>query len=193
MHATIPSPLRTQRLLLRPWAPDDAAALAPVLAANVAHLGDWIPRHVSTPLPPAELKLRLAGFAADFASEKAFRFAMLTPDGVRLLGEADLFPRDATRRVALAEADRVELGYWLDAAATGKGLATEATRALMEAAAAIPGMTQAEIRCDVANVASAAIPQRLGFHLAAVEGETQVWRKAMHHTPVVAAPGHAER
>lgn len=181
MHRAIPSPLRTQRLLLRPWAPEDAAALAPVLAANVAHLGTWIPQHVATPLPPAELAERLAGFAADFAEERAFRFAMLTPDGAQLLGEADLFPRDAMGRVSLAGADRVELGYWLDAAATGQGLATEATLALMEVAASLQAMTHAEIRCDVANAPSAAIPRRLGFQLAAVEGNTQIWRKELSH------------
>lgn len=190
MHTTIPSTLRTQRLLLRPWAPDDAEALAPVLAANVAHLGAWIPQHVATPLPPAELAKRLAGFAADFGEERAFRFAMLTADGTQILGEADLFPRDATGRVALAGADRVELGYWLDAAATGQGLATEATLALMEVAASLPAMTHAEIRCDVANVPSAAIPRRLGFHLAAVEGERQVWRKELTR-PAPAPPGTA--
>lgn len=187
MHATIPSPLRTQRLLLRPWAPEDAAALAPVLAANVAHLGAWIPQHVATPLPPVELAERLAGFAADFAEGRAFRFALLTPDGAQLLGEADLFPRDATGRVSLAGADRVELGYWLDAAATGQGLATEATLALMEVAAGLPAMTHAEIRCDVANAPSAAIPRRLGFHLATVEGDTQIWRKELAH-PVTRPP-----
>lgn len=187
MDATIPSSLRTQRLLLRPWAPEDAEALAPVLAANVAHLGAWIPQHVATPLPPADLAKRLAGFAADFAEERTFRFAMFTLDGAQVLGEADLFPRNDTGRVALARADRVELGYWLDAAATGQGLATEATRALMEVAASLPAMTHAEIRCDVANVPSAAIPRRLGFHLAAVEGDTQIWRKELAH-PVTRPP-----
>lgn len=181
MHATIPSSLRTPRLLLRPWTPDDADALAPVLAANVTHLGSWIPQHVSTPLPPAELAHRLAGFAADFAEERAFRFAILTPNGAQVLGEADLFPRNATGRVSLPAADRVELGYWLDAAATGQGLATEATRVLMEVAASLPAMAHAEIRCDVENVPSAAIPQRLGFHLDAVEGDTQIWRKDLAH------------
>jgi RimJ/RimL family protein N-acetyltransferase len=177
--------LRTDRLLLRSWAPEDAAALYPVLAANVAHLGAWIPRHVATPIPPTELAERLRGFAADFAEGKAFRFAMLTPDSAQVLGEADLFPRAAAGRVPLVDADRVELGYWLDAAATGQGLATEATRALLELAASLPGMTHAEIRCDAANAPSAAIPGRLGFHLASVEGETQVWRKELAgHTPI---------
>jgi RimJ/RimL family protein N-acetyltransferase len=178
-HAAIPATLRTERLLLRAWAPTDAPALAPMLVANVAHLGQWIPAHVSTPAPVPALAERLAGFAADFDHGRAYRYALLTPDGSRLLGEADLFPRAASGRVPLAAADRVELGYWLDAAVTGQGFATEATRALFGVAATLPGLSHAEIRCDGGNGASAAVPGRLGFHLASVEGTVQVWRKSL--------------
>ena len=177
MSSLIPVTLRTERLLLRAWSPDDASALQPVLAANVTHLGPWIPARVSTPVP--ELAVRLAGYAADFAAGRAFRYALLSHDGTQVLGEVDLFPRAASGRVPLAEADHVELGYWLDAAATGQGLATEAARALFAVAATLPGMTHVDIRCDVANGASAAVPHWLGFHLAGVEGELQVWRKRL--------------
>jgi RimJ/RimL family protein N-acetyltransferase len=78
--------------------------------------------------------------------------------------------------VPLEAADHVELGYWLDAAATRRGLAAEAIRALLAVAATLPGMTHVEIRCDAANRPSAAVPRRLGFHLAAVEGNMQVRR-----------------
>jgi RimJ/RimL family protein N-acetyltransferase len=184
----IPATLRTARLLLRSWNAADAPALAPVLAANVAHLSRWIPAHVSTPVPPHELAERLAGFEADFAAGRAFRYALLTPDESRVFGEADLFPRSAAGRVALPAADRVELGYWLDAAVTGRGLATEAARALLGVAAALPGMIDAEIRCDQANEPSATIPRRLGFHLASVEDELQIWRKPLERAEPVASP-----
>ena len=69
---------------------------------------------------------------------RAFRFALLTHDGVHVLGEVNLFPRSAAGRVPLAEADHVELGYWLDATATGKGLATEAAGALLAVATSPP-------------------------------------------------------
>lgn len=179
LHAAVAPSLRTARLLLRAWAPTDAPALAPLLEANVAHLGSWIPAHVSTPAPVPALAARLAGFAADFDGARAYRYAMFTADGGRLLGEVDLFPRAADGRVPLAAADRVELGYWLGAAATGQGYATEATRALFDLAAALPGLSHAEIRCDSGNTASAAVPQRLGFELASVEGTLQVWRKPL--------------
>lgn len=186
MRRRVPTTLRTSRLHMRPWDAADAPALLPVLEANVAHLGPWIPAHVSTPVPLPELAERLAGFGADFAAGRAFRWALLARDGGRVLGEADLFPRAASGRVSLDDGDHVELGYWLDAAATGQGLVTEAMRALLDVAASLPGMTHAEIRCDAANAPSAAVPRRLGFALAGVEGDTQVWRMAL-------APGDALR
>jgi RimJ/RimL family protein N-acetyltransferase len=164
--ASIPTSLRTARLLLRAWTAADAPALLPILEANRAHLGPWIPAHVSAPVPLSTLAARLAAFADDFAAGRGFRYALLTPDGMRLLGEADLFPRSAAGRVPLSDADRVEIGYWLDAAVTGQGLATGAARALLDVAATLPGITHAEIRCEAANAPSAAVPRRIGFTLA---------------------------
>lgn len=176
MDLPVPTTLRTARLLLRAWEAGDAPLLLPVLHANVDHLAPWIPARVSTPVPMPELAARLAGFADDFTAGRAWRYALLTPDGARVLGEVDLFPRAATGRVPYAEADHVEIGYWLDSAATGQGLAVEAAGAMLTLAATLPGLTHAEIRCDVANAASAAVPKRLGFHLATVEAAQQVWR-----------------
>jgi RimJ/RimL family protein N-acetyltransferase len=163
----VPAVLETPRLRLRAWSPLDGPGLLPILEANRSHLGPWIPPRVAAPAPLAELAARLSAFARDFEAARAFRFAMLKRDDDRLIGEADLFPRDAERRVPLAAADRVELGYWLDSIAVGQGYATEATQALLDLAATMSGIVQAEIRCESANAPSAAIPRRLGFTLSA--------------------------
>lgn len=177
MTHPVPSTLHTARLLLRPWSPGDAPALRPVLEANQAHLSPWIPAHVYTPLPVPELAARLGGWARDFAEGRTFRWAMLSRDDGRPLGEASLFPRDASGRIALAEgADRVELGYWIDQEATGRGLVTEAMRALLDVARTLPGIASVEIRCDAANTASAAVPRRLGFALHSEVAGDQCWR-----------------
>ena len=175
MPPAVPLEIRTPRLLMRPWRPADAPRLLPVLQANVARLGGWIPAQVAMPAPLPELETRLGRFAEEFASNRAWRYALFSPDEATLFGEADLFPRTATSRVPLAEADRVEVGYWLREEATGQGLATEASEALLRAAASLPGITLAEIRCDERNTRSAAIPERLGFHLAFLQEGDQVW------------------
>jgi RimJ/RimL family protein N-acetyltransferase len=166
MTITPPGELRTERLLLRAWRSTDAALLLPVLEANVERLGGWIPAQVSTPVPLPELETRLAGFAADFAASRSWRFGIFAPDQSAVYGEADLFFRDAGGRVHAAAADRLEIGYWLRSEVTGRGYATEATRALMDLAAQLPAMRHVEIRCDPRNDASAAVPRRLGFRLA---------------------------
>lgn len=72
-----------------------------------------------------------------------------------------------SKRCAMASGVRLAVsraaGYWLRADATGRGYATEATRAAMAVAAALPGITRLEIRCDPRNTRSAAVPRRLGF------------------------------
>jgi hypothetical protein len=76
----IPREVLSERLLFRPWQNADAVLLLPVLEANVAHLGDWIPAHVSAPAPLSELELRLAGFRNDFDAGRNWRFAVFPRD-----------------------------------------------------------------------------------------------------------------
>lgn len=159
-----PAELRTGRLHLRPWRIEYAPLLLPVLEANVEHLSEWIPAHVATPAPLHELVLRLMGFAEDFTAGRSWRYALFAP-GSGLVGEVSLFPRSPEGRAPFASADRLEIGYWLDRAATGKGYATEAARAMLELSLQVPGIRRVEIHCDPRNAASAAVPRRLGFRL----------------------------
>jgi RimJ/RimL family protein N-acetyltransferase len=162
---SVPAELRTERLLMRPWRAEDAQALHPILVANWDHLGPWIPARVATPVPIPELAQRLAGFGDDFTSGREFRYGLFAPDGRDVLGEAGLYPRSATGRVPLSEATCIELGYWMRADLTGRGLVTEASRALIAVAESLPWLTHMEVRCDSRNEPSAAIPKRLGFAL----------------------------
>lgn len=107
--------------------------------------------------------MRLDGFAEDFAAGRSWRFAAIDAASGELLGELDLFARDAAARVTLDRADRAEIGYWLRSDRTGVGYATEGARAMIDVARTIPRFTQVEIRCDPRNASSAAVPARLGF------------------------------
>jgi len=166
MNSTpVPCDLRSERLYFRPWQQADAVLLLPVLEANVDHLADWIPAHVSAPAPLHELESRLAGFADDFQAGRNWRFGIFAADQNGVLGEVSLFPRSAEGRVDFASADRLEIGYWLRSDATGRGYATEAARAMLGLAVPMPGIDTIEIHCDPRNAASAAVPRRLGFRL----------------------------
>jgi RimJ/RimL family protein N-acetyltransferase len=63
----------------------------------------------------------------------------------------------------------LEIGYWVHVGCTGRGVATVAAAALTRAALALDGVARVEIRCDAANLRSAAIPRRIGFRLDRVE------------------------
>ena len=185
----MPVPLthRTARLLLRPWRAEDAELLLPVLEANREHLAAWIPHHVAAPVPLPELRQRLTSFGNSFAAAREWRYAMFSPDGDRIYGEVSLFPRDSAGRTMLERSDRIEIGYWLAADYTGRGLATEAAKAALDIAVTVPRFGHVEIRCDARNLPSAAVPRRLGFELERPEQagahdvtdsgpEGQVWR-----------------
>jgi RimJ/RimL family protein N-acetyltransferase len=163
--AELPDVIYSERLCLRAWRTEDAPVLLPLLEANVQHLGSWIPAHVASPAPLHEIVLRLVGFADDFAAGRSWRWGVFAGPGRTLIGEASLFPRSAEGRVHCSAADRMEIGYWLDRAATGRGYATEAARTLVDLALSIPGIDRVEIHCDPRNRASAAVPRRLGFEL----------------------------
>jgi RimJ/RimL family protein N-acetyltransferase len=139
--------------------------LHPILVANWEHLSPWIPRRVADPATIPEVEQRLELFAADFANDLKWRYGMFSPDGQTILGEIDLFPRNAIDRVVYGESDRAEIGYWLRKDLTGQGLVTEGVETIMEIARGLPRITRLEIRCDAANLASSAIPKRLGFTL----------------------------
>jgi RimJ/RimL family protein N-acetyltransferase len=171
-----PSQFRTSRLIIRRWQASDAEALAPVLAANVDHLAPWIPWRVAEPVPPAQLAVRLNEFAAAFDADREWRYAVVAADANRILGDVDLFPRNESGRVPFDAADRVEMGYWLRADATGQGYATEAARAALEIVRSLPRISRVMIRCDERNHASAAIPRRLGFRLVRTVPEAGVRR-----------------
>ena len=160
----VPAELRTARLVLRRWRPDDAPRLHAALAPSVAHLAPWIPWAVAEPSPVPELEQRLARFAASFDEAREWLWGIFTIDGGALVGGIGLHPRDALGRVPFAAADRVEMGYWLHVDATGQGYATEAAAAVLATARALPHVSHVEIRCDARNAPSAAIPRRLGFH-----------------------------
>ena len=189
----VPDELRTRRLLLRRWRSSDAAALQPVLAANVAHLKPWIPWRVAEPLDAEPLGVRLAEFAAAFDETREWRYGLFALDDGAVIGEVSLFPRNDEGRVPIDAADHLEIGYWVRDDRTGEGLATEAARAARDLAATIAGISRITIHCDERNAASAAIPQRLGFHLAVVAEEpsspgrtpmrVQIWEQRIERDP----------
>lgn len=93
------------------------------------------------------------------ASEPGYTLAIRTPDGTAgLIWHSRVDERHGW----------CELGYWLDAAAQGRGLVTRAVRAMTEFSMLDLGMKRVEVCASPKNTASCAVPERLGFTREAV-------------------------
>lgn len=150
------SRIETRRLVLRPWTPDDAPALAHELVASRTELERWTPWVLAESESVATLRGRLERFARHFAAGVEWRYALVPRDGPDLpIGECGLFPRVGP--------GALEMGYWLATSATGRGLATEAAAALGDEALRLDGIARVEVRCDPDNAASMRVPERLGY------------------------------
>ncbi|MGI5131853.1 GNAT family N-acetyltransferase [Pseudonocardia sp. CA-107938] len=135
---------------LEPW---QAAELAKFVAANKAHLDPWIPLgHVVHDEETAERFLR--AYAERAARDDGRIYA------IRSAGE--LVGGTVFRRF---EYDRrtCEIGVWLAASATGRGLITLACRAMIDWAVHARGMLRVEWQANPANTASIAVARRLGM------------------------------
>jgi ribosomal-protein-serine acetyltransferase len=69
---------------------------------------------------------------------------------------------------------KVELGYWLGKSFQGKGIVTDACRAVITHMFREVDLNRVEIHCATANTKSCAIPKRLGFQLEGTLREGQL-------------------
>jgi RimJ/RimL family protein N-acetyltransferase len=139
---------RTSRLLLRPGFPEDAPALAAAIADEA------IVRNLATvPWP-----YRMRDAEAFLASPRdpvlpSFLVFERTAAEPLLVGSCGLGRRPS---------GAVEMGYWIARPYWGRGIATEACRALIAIARAL-GLPQLEGSHFTDNPASARVLEKLGF------------------------------
>lgn len=151
----LPERIETERLLLQRHSIEDAAALKAVIDANLGHLQAWMPWAMAEPSPLSVIEERVEKFAANFNHSDSWGYTIRRANHAPIIGGCGLH--------AEIGPNALEIGYWLDARETGNGYATEATAAMILAAFATRVVDRIEIRCDPTNIASAAIPRRLGF------------------------------
>jgi RimJ/RimL family protein N-acetyltransferase len=151
----LPTPYRivTERLELRCWDPSEAPQLKAAVDANLEHLREFMPWAHDEPSTPAEVVERLRGFRADFDRDEGYIYAIWQDREVA--GGCGLH-----RRVGPGA---LEIGYWIDAARTRRGLATEMASALTRVAFDACGAERVEIHVDPRNTASLGVPRKLGF------------------------------
>ena len=153
----------------------DAEELAAAVQASLDHLRPWM-EWAGPQVAEVDSQRQRIAEAEQRWPEGDHRYLMRTADGA-VVGGCGLH-----RRVGPGG---IEIGYWVHVDHTGRGYATAAARALTEAGLALPDIGRVEIRCDVANVRSQAVPMRLGYRLDRIErresaapaevGQDMVW------------------
>lgn len=147
--------IQTKRLLVRCYNPSDAPLLAEAVTASVEHLRPWMPWAHAEPEPMEEKFQRLKRFRGLFDLGQDFIYGIFSPDDTKLLGGTGLHTR-------LGEG-ALEIGYWIHKDYANQGLVTESSAALVKVAFELIHVPRIEIHCDPENLASAAIPRKLGF------------------------------
>lgn len=145
--------LRGERAIIRPHRIADFDELWAAIQESRELLRPWLPFADQS---PDELRVWLTRAEAKWLTREMLPCAILDRATGRIAGNLGLMVRDW-------EIGYFEIGYWLRASATGKGLMTDAVRLITDFAFDHLWANRVEIRCDARNERSAAVPRRLGF------------------------------
>lgn len=151
----LPEEIKTPRLVLRHLKPGDGPMLNEVVCQEIEHLRPWLPWARQAPTVEESEEHCRRSYARWILRED-LGILVLERETGRLLGGSGL------HRISW-EVPRFEIGYWLRKDAEGRGLMTEAALALTHFAFLSFAAKRVEIRCEVENRRSAAIPERLGY------------------------------
>jgi RimJ/RimL family protein N-acetyltransferase len=159
-------------LLLRRWRMADLADLLAAIERSLPELRRFMPWAMEQPTGES-----VAAYLEHVLGGPSMAFGLFDAGG-EVVGGFGLHDRRGP--------GILEIGYWVRSDRTGRGYATAAARALTDVSFdSFPSVFRVEIRCDPANVASAAVAAKLGFRLhacvdveieaAGQTGVQQVW------------------
>ncbi|MEU9204630.1 GNAT family N-acetyltransferase [Streptomyces sp. NPDC048332] len=150
-------------VLLRPWLPSDAAALA--RAFQDPAIQRW---HLRTADSEDEAEEWISQWRQGWETETACHWAVVDAVGSTLLGRVSL------QSVILA-GGQAEISYWTTPQARGQGICSRAVAQVANWALGEAGFNRLELGHSTVNVASCRIAEKTGF---ALEG---VRRQALLH------------
>jgi RimJ/RimL family protein N-acetyltransferase len=141
--------------MVRRWRQDDAQALNQAVSDSREHLRPWMPWAQEDPPTLADRLTLFADWDREWRAGGDAFYGIFVAGAVaggcglhRRLGPAGL-----------------EIGYWLAASFTGRGVMTTAAALLTDAAFGVPGIELVEIHHDRTNERSGGVPRRLGYTL----------------------------
>jgi RimJ/RimL family protein N-acetyltransferase len=152
---TPPYRIETERLVIRCYDPEDAPLLKAAVDSSIEHLLPWMPWARFEPQSVEEKVQLCRMFRGQFDLDDNYVYGIFSRDETEQLGGSGLHKR--------ANAESLEIGYWVAAGAIGRGIATEVTAVLTRAGFELSGLDRIDIQVEPANERSLAIPRKLGF------------------------------
>jgi len=185
----LPETLPCGDLVVRRWRTGDASALGRAVTESIEHLRPWMPWVAHEPLTPDQRRALIIGWNESSEAGGDVVYGVFLDGAV--IGGCGLHVRSgpAVR----------DIGYWIHRDHVRRRYATAVARALTDAAFALPQVSAVDIHHDRANIASAAVPRHLGFHLiserpdaVSAPGEVGIdctWRMERQHWPTIQDEG----
>lgn len=156
-HAlTLPISFTTLRLSMRRYCPADGAMYYQALRANRNHLYEFMPEEMLVLQNAEDAEGFIRWQNAEWDARKVFIFGIWEKATGDYVGE-----------VYVANADWhvpcIEAGYFVLAAYTRRGIATEALRGITRYAFEQMGVLRVELQCSADNEASRSVAEKCGF------------------------------
>jgi RimJ/RimL family protein N-acetyltransferase len=176
----MPDVLEASPLILARWRPEDVDDVLEAVRSSFGELQRWMHWAQTMPTEEQQRKVLTEGNAA-FDAGTDFGFLFRETSTGALVGGGGIH-----RRVGLGA---VEIGYWVRTDRHNRGYATRAAGVMTDAAFTyLADVDRVEIHMDRTNIASARVPEKLGFQLWRTEqrkklalahtGEVYVWQKS---------------
>ena len=160
----VPERIATERLVLRSPRAGDGPLVNEAIAVSHAELAPWMPWAGTMPsVDESEAHCRRQH--AKFLLREDFVFLIFErrADG----GEGDLLGGTGLHRIDWS-LRRFEIGYWRKTGCEGRGIVTEAAKAMARLAFDSLGARRVELRMDDNNERSWKVAERAGFTLEAL-------------------------
>ena len=142
--------------VVRCWDPRDAPLLKNAVDSSLEHLRQWMPWAYDEPQEIDQKAALLRRFRGLFDLGQDFVFGIFAADESEVLGGSGLHTR--------AGEGGLEIGYWVRADRTRRGIATSVAAVLTRVGIELAGADRIEILVEAGNEPSATIARRLGFH-----------------------------
>lgn len=136
----------------------DAAELCGVVLENLEELKRWMP-WAADDYSIESAREFIKGNLSEFATTGSFGTSVVLDE--KIVGIISFHHLDANNKSA-------HLGYWLAKSAQGRGLMTRCCRVFVDYLFDEMELNRVQINCNVENIKSRAIPERLGFQLEGV-------------------------